>query len=169
MRTLMGSEVEITLMGSEVEIKHITKILALLLLVIAIVVHLETATYPTGTSGDPGAAFFPRLLMYIVAVLALYVLGKDFLLGEGEGIRFGRAHLVRVAVPLALSTGLLLLAPILGFHYAAIAMLIVFFYFSGVDPVPSVVLAIVSATVVYYIFGTILSVPLPEGPFPQIL
>lgn len=138
---------------------------ALLLLGLSLAVFVVTAKFPESpNTGSPGAAFFPRLIVAGIAVLAVVQLIQSARADET------RTHVVdaettkRVAAVTAFLVAYAALMPLLGFLVDTAAFLVLFGRYSGVDDVGrSVGIALVSTLVLYYAFVDFLNVPLPES------
>lgn len=123
-------------------------------------------TFPLGSVAKPGPGFFPVgigvfLCGAAVALTIAAVRGAPF---AAAGVP-AEARL-RVAVTVAGLVGFCLLLPWLG--YPACAFLFVGLllrYLGGAGLAGVLVTAAASALVTHYLFGVLLGVPLPRGPF----
>ncbi len=117
-----------------------------------------------GVAADAlGPFVFPGVAAVLLAVAIVVVR-----LGEGvtpsATVPPSRRGVVNVvAVVLGVAAFALLVVP-LGFTLAAIALLAGLLLVCGVRPVPAVGIAVVTASVAFFLFGVALRVPLPRGP-----
>ncbi|WP_245998499.1 tripartite tricarboxylate transporter TctB family protein [Halalkalicoccus subterraneus] len=138
-----------------------------LLLVLSAAVFVVSADFPGGRGGDPGAAFFPRLITGTIAILALGLLVKDLTAEERAAHEIDPAIVRRLVIVVAFPTIYILAMPIVGFPLTTIAFLAGLMWFSGARSIPMVLGSAVGVTLVlYYLFGALFQVPLPEGLIP---
>lgn len=138
-----------------------------LLLALSAAVFVVSADFPTGRGGDPGAAFFPRLITGAIAILALGLLVKDVTTDERAAHEINPAVVRRLAIVVAFPTLYIFVMPIVGFPLTTIVFLAGLMWYSGARSIPVVLGGSVGVMLVlYYLFGTLFQVPLPEGLVP---
>ncbi|WP_238532811.1 tripartite tricarboxylate transporter TctB family protein [Halalkalicoccus jeotgali] len=138
-----------------------------LLFVLSAAVFVVSADFPAGRGGDPGAALFPRLITGTIAVLALGLLVKDLTASERSAHEIDPTVVRRLAVVVAFPTIYIFAMPILGFPLTTVAFLAGLMWYSGARSVPVVLGSSIGVMLVlYYLFGVLFQVPLPEGLVP---
>lgn len=141
------------------------RIIAILLLALAVGMFLYTFTFPgTLQPTDPGTAAFPRILAVALAVLAVILFltpRESKLLPEWAGT----FPIVGIIVATALYA---LFLPLLGFLLSTVLFLVGALLLMGVRrPVYLVAVPIVLSVVLFGLFGLLLEVPLPYGPLER--
>lgn len=148
-------------------IRHTEKIAALLLVIFAIVVFIETADYRTGPSADPGAAFFPRMIATLLALMGVFQLVQTYRTGETRTFEVELPVAKRVLGAVLAPILYLLVLPVAGFLVSTVAFLVGFMYYAGARSPGKMTGSAVGITLLlFYIFGSIFHVPLPEGIVP---
>lgn len=138
-----------------------------LLIALSAAVFVVSADFPGGRGGDPGAAFFPRLIAGTIAVLAFGLLVKDVTTSERDAHEIDLAIVRRLAVVTAFPTLYIFVMPLVGFPLTTIAFLAGLMWYSGARSVPIVLGSSIGVMLVlYYLFGVLFQVPLPEGLVP---
>jgi len=147
--------------------------IAVVLVIVAVYILLESTTYKPGAGGDPGAAALPRL-MGIFAILAAVVLVFQTLRSPTrkstsparEGFRAtGRVVLMMVIV----AAGVALL-PLLGYFLTMSALLYVAGFMAGAKRWwANLLVALISSWVSLLLFSGVFSVPLPMGPIDHLI
>lgn len=137
------------------------------LLALSAAVFVVSADFPGGRGGDPGAAFFPRLIAGTIAVLALALLVKHVVADDRESHEIHPAVARRLVIVMAFPILYIFLMPVVGFPLTTVAFLSGLMWYSGARSVPIVVGSSIGVTLVlYYIFVVFFRVPLPEGIVP---
>lgn len=123
---------------------------------------------PMGTVAQPGAGFYPLLVGIALVSLSLPLLAQSLKTKEigqkGEEAFPKGEDLHRVvAVALALIFFAVLLKP-LGYGICSAALIIAVLRFLGLRSwVRTILIALLSMAISYYIFASVLDVPLPRG------
>ncbi|SFG86378.1 Tripartite tricarboxylate transporter TctB family protein [Halopelagius inordinatus] len=138
---------------------------SVLLLGLCLAVFAVTADFPEGpNTGSPGAAFFPRLIVAGIGILAVVQLVQSLRADETRTHVIDAETTKRVATVTAFLVVYVALMPVLGFLVDTAVFLVLFGRYSGVDDAgKSVGIALVSTIVLYYAFVDFLNVPLPES------
>ncbi|UPV76617.1 tripartite tricarboxylate transporter TctB family protein (plasmid) [Halorussus limi] len=146
------------------QIRHIDKVASLLLILLAAGVFVASRNFPSGITGTPGPAFFPRVIAASIAGVAAFLFIRSVTTGDDRTQRITTEETKRVVVPIALLVGYALLLPVLGFLLDTFAFLIVTMWYSGATEARTVApLAAGIALVLQYVFVEFLHVPLPAG------
>ena len=143
------------------------RLLALLVVAASGAYLLSAWPLPHGTTARPGAGFFPLMVGAFGAVMALVwtvgafrrpaaVSGPAEPGTPGEG--FGR-----VVATAGSLVGFCLVLPYAGYPAAALVFTAVLLRWLGAGWRSAVVIGFASAALSYYLFGVVLSVPLPRG------
>lgn len=120
--------------------------------------------FPSGFGNSPGAAFFPRLIASVIALLAGLLLVKSVVTSETRAYDVSRTDVKRFVVPVTFLTAYVALMPVLGFVLDTVLFLVGLMWYSGVKSVrSSVPVAVALGIAVHYVFGEFLHIPLPEG------
>lgn len=145
-------------------IRHTDKVAAVLLVGLAAGVYVASRDFPSGFGSSPGAAFFPRLIASVVALLAGVLFVRSVASSDARSYDVSTADVRRFAVPVALLVAYVALMPILGFVLDTVIFLVALTRYSGVESYrESVSLAVGLGLVLHYVFGEFLHIPLPEG------
>ncbi|XVH33238.1 tripartite tricarboxylate transporter TctB family protein (plasmid) [Haloferacaceae archaeon DSL9] len=151
-----------------IEIRHTEKIASGLLLLLTATVFLLTNGFPSGP-GVTTPAFFPRLIVSLIALFALVQLIKAVRFDIEKTHEITASVVVTVGIAAGLVIGYVAVMPFLGFLFATILFLILSMHFSGVERLSrSVPVAVGLALVLHYVFVQFLRVPLPDNPFVPI-
>ncbi|GAA0307578.1 tripartite tricarboxylate transporter TctB family protein [Halarchaeum salinum] len=156
-----------------IEVKHSDAIASVLLLAVAVGVYVASSGYPSGPTGAPGSAFFPRLIAAAIALLSIVQLVQTVQNEAVERHHVKRDQVVRVVIPLVLLVAYVVLMPLFGFLAGTIVFLTVMMWYSGAHAFRITVPITVSISLVlFYVFVNFLHVPLPESsvfPISQML
>lgn len=157
-------------------------IVCLLISVAGVVVTWLTVPQADRTSGDPGPAVFPYVILILIAVLSVLLVVQGYRdrvprrRNSVEGSEFGRSgtwkssRLARFVLCLLLFAVYMAGVVVLGFYVGCVVFLLLAYRILNVGgPVKVIVLSLVSPAVVVYIFQMILHMPLPEGPLGWVL
>lgn len=138
-----------------------------LLFALSAAVFVVSADFPSGRGGDPGAAFFPRLITGTIAVLALVLLVKHVTADERRTHEIDPTVVRRLVVVAAFPTLYIFVMPIVGFPLTTVVFLAGLMWYSGARSALIVVGSSVGVMLaLYYLFGVLFQVPLPEGLVP---
>lgn len=149
------------------KIRHTEKAAGALLILFAVAVFVESADYRTGPSADPGTAFFPRTIAILLAVFGGIQIVQSYRTGETRTFEIERQVAKRVVGAALAPIVYLLMLPIGGFLLSTTAFLIGFMYYSGARSVTRMIASSLVVTLgLFYVFGTVFYVPLPEGVIP---
>lgn len=125
-------------------------------------VFIFSASFPAPHQAQLGAAVFPRIVVILLAVEALYIALKSFKKTASGSLEIQNASKVALAFITLLAYGLLLkkvgfviLTPIF------ITLLLMMMKFSRT--LINIITALVTTGAIYVVFKLLLSVPLPEG------
>lgn len=121
---------------------------------------------PHGTMARPGAGFFPLGVGAVGAVLALVWAVRVFRRAPAAGTAEPRAPVEgvgRVVATAGSLAGFCLLLPYAGYPVAALVFAAVLLRWLGAAWRSALVIGLASAALSYYLFGVVLSVPLPRG------
>ena len=136
----------------------------LMLMALALYVGWMNRAYPIGSLQEPGPGYVPLLLAIFLGVMGLLVVlagGKSTPLANMEWDESGRALAILAACGVAAYA-----LERLGFRITMAALLV---FFLGVmerrHPVRVVVVSLGFAFIAYYLFATLLRVPLPVSPW----
>jgi len=136
----------------------------LLLVLLALYVWWMNRAYPIGTLSEPGPGYVPLLLAIFMGAMGLLVAvsgGKSMPLGAIEWTEAKRAAALLVACGVAAYA-----LERLGYRITMAALLI---FFLGVmerrSPVMVALVGIGFPLLTYYVFATLLRVPLPVSPW----
>ena len=144
---------------------RIDRVSGVALAVVAVVVLEETwrLRLPLGTLANPGPGYVPVLLALgmLIAGALLATLGRSPATLEGAGWSEWRHSVAIVGVCAFVALGLERLGYRLTIGLACVILLGVV---ERKGPVPTVLVAIALAAGTYFLFDTLLRVPLPRGP-----
>lgn len=150
------------------ELRHTDEIATVLLLLLTAVVFYVTADFPAGP-GETSPAFFPRVVVSLIAFFALVQLGRSLSRGtvRSHEIRWSQAKPALIIT--ALIVAYVVTMPVLGFVLGTVLFLLVGMHYSGVERVRhSVPISITVSIVLYYLFWEFLRVPLPRNEYVEI-
>jgi hypothetical protein len=146
------------------QIRHTDKVAAVLLVGLAVGVFLASRDFPSGFGDSPGAAFFPRLIASVLALLAGVLFVRSAASSDARSYDVSATDAGRFAIPVGLLVAYVALMPIVGFVLDTVAFLVVTMRYSGVESyLRSGTLAVGLGLALYYVFGEFLHVPFPEG------
>jgi len=139
---------------------------------LGIYILVEARGFPTLPGNDYGADLFPRLIGYgMTAGGAWLALGclRPLLQAASqrtaEPLRLRIQRIWRLFLPVLLVIGYLLLADTLGAIPSLVLIVATLMAISGVQPLPAVLIALVTAALIWLSFVYMLKVPLPLGLF----
>lgn len=146
---------------------HSDLIAAGALLALSAGVFAVSTGFPGGRSGDPGPAFFPRLVAGSIALLAV-VQAVQYVRSDRRTVHeIDAATTRRVAVVTAFPVMYVFVMPFVGFLLTTIGFLAAFMWYSGARSLPAIAGGSVGVTLVlHYVFVGFFRVPLPEGIVP---
>ncbi|MEP6657126.1 MAG: tripartite tricarboxylate transporter TctB family protein [Betaproteobacteria bacterium] len=136
---------------------------AAVLLLFACAILWGAALMPSGTVGAPGPGFFPRALGALLALVSVALLVRAHRLdgAADEVVALGHPH---IALTLVTLVGLALVFEYAGYvPSATLFMLVLLRAFSTLGWTRSMLAAMATAFVSYYLFVHLLSVMLPAG------
>lgn len=146
------------------QIRYTNELAAVLLAGVSAGVYVASRDFPSGFAGAPGAAFFPRLIASVIALLAGVLFVRSLVTGDHRSYDVSLADVERFVVPVGLLVAYVALMPVLGFVLDTVLFLVAMMRYSGVDSYgASVSLAAALGVVLHYVFGEFLHIPLPEG------
>lgn len=145
------------------EISHTNKIASGLLLLLTAAVFYLSADFPTGV-GETSPAFFPRVIVALIAVFAIAQIVKSIRLDNEQTYEITKEKVITVGIAAGLVVAYVVTIPYFGFLIGTILFLIASMHFSGVERVrKSVPVAFGLALALQYIFVGFLRVPLPDN------
>jgi len=142
------------------------RLLALVVVAASGAYLLSAWPLPAGTTARPGAGFFPLGVGAFGAVMALVWTVSVFRRAPAWGAADQRAPvegLGRVVATAGSLAGFCLLLPYAGYPVAALVFAAVLLRWLGAAWRSALVIGLASAALSYYLFGVVLSVPLPRG------
>lgn len=134
------------------------------LLVLALAVAWESRRLPLGTHHGPGPGYFPLLLAALLAGLALVILARGGAAPRLASLAWDEAPYALAIVGAAAFAALALER--LGYRLTVLVVLL--FLLGAVErrrPWAAVLVAVGMAAGSFWVFHTVLRVPLPRGPF----
>ena len=144
------------------------RLLALAVLVGSGVYLLTASALPVGTAARPGPGFYPLAVGGFGVVVALAWLGggvRRAAAGAGAAAPVQSAARGRVLATGGLLVGFCLALPWVGYPLSAFAFVSAMLRALGMRWAGAATVGVLSALGSYYLFGPILGVPLPRGPF----
>jgi hypothetical protein len=127
---------------------------------------LSALALPSGTPARPGAGFFPLVIGAFGVVMALGWTMTAFRrvpAAAAEAAPVPAEPRRRVVATAGVLVGFCLLLPWVGYPVAAFVFVALLLRWLGAGWRSAVVTGLASAAVSYYLFGVLLSVPLPRG------
>lgn len=142
-------------------LKQRDRIAAVALMVLAAVIFASTFTFPPpGQPLDPGVGAIPRIVAGVIFLMAFVPLMRPT---EGEPLPRGMAA-VRVVGTLTLLLGYTLLLDEIGFVITSVLFLVLELLLVGVRrPIPLVALPVLTSFGLFFLFRSVLDVPLPRS------
>ncbi len=144
------------------KIRWLDLLIGILGAALLLIVFIVSASFPAPHQAQLGASVFPRIIVILLAVIALYIAFTSFRKTSTDSIEIHNASKVALSFILLFAYGLLLkkigfviLTPIF------ITLLLVLMKFSRI--LLNVIAALVTTGAIYVVFRLFLSVPLPEG------
>ena len=141
-----------------------------LVVVLAAGIYLSAAiALPYGTTARPGAGFFPTLVGIFGGVVGITMSALAFrrplrATARGEATQDAAAR-SRALSTVAVLVGFCLLMPWTGYPLVAFGFVTVMLQRLGSAWRTAALIGAVTAVVSFYVFGIILDVPLPRGPW----
>jgi hypothetical protein len=141
-----------------------------LVVVVVAGIYLTLAlALPYGTTARPGAGFFPTLVGIFACVVATIVCAQAFrapvrALTAGEGVPDAAAR-YRALSTVVVLVAFCALMPWIGYPLVAFAFVTVLLQRLGSRWRSAAITGVVTAAVSFYVFGVLLDVPLPRGPW----
>ena len=133
------------------------------LCLLALLVMWESRTLPLGTWRQPGPAYFPVLLAALLLVLGALVWAMGGSAAPVAGVGWGEAH--HALVILAVSAFICLGLERLGYRLTMLAALLFLVWLvERKSFLAAAMFAFALSFGSYYLFDTLLRVPLPRGP-----
>ena len=126
-----------------------------------------TWRYPLGSARQPGPGLYPLLVAALLLVASVGTAWEAKSVPAGTGLEWPtRAGRWRIAAILAAILGYILLLPNLGHPVASGATTLLSLQaLGGLRWATKIILAVVLGLGSYYLFNTLLGVPLPRGRF----
>jgi putative tricarboxylic transport membrane protein len=130
---------------------------------------MQALALPYGTAARPGAGFFPTIVAIFACAVGLMMTVRAFLTTAPAG-SLREAGPTGAARGRALSTMILMLAfclllPWAGYPLVAFGFVAFLLHRLGSTPRAAAITGALTAAVSYYVFGVLLEVPLPRGPW----
>jgi hypothetical protein len=146
-----------------IEIKRSEQIGAILFLILSGIVYYLSGTFPEG-QGQTGPGSYPRVVVTLIAVFALFQLARSLYAGESTVHEIRAPTIKRVGIVVALVVAYVITMPYLGFLVGTVAFLAVTIHYSGERNLRQIALVSVLVPIVlHYAFGAFLRVRLPEN------
>jgi hypothetical protein len=143
------------------------RLLALVVVAASGAYLLSAWPLPAGTTARPGAGFFPLAVGAFGALMALVWTASAFRrrapAPEAADQRVPVEGFGRVVATAGSLVGFCLLLPYAGYPGAALVFSAVLLRWLGAGWGSALVIGLASAAISYYLFGVVLSVPLPRG------
>jgi len=142
------------------------RLLALVVVAASGAYLLSAWPLPHGTTARPGAGFFPLVVGAFGAVMALVWTVSAFRRAAVSGPAEPGAPVDgfgRVVATAGSLVGFCLVLPYAGYPAAALVFTAVLLRWLGAGWRSALVIGLASAALSYYVFGIVLSVPLPRG------
>lgn len=141
------------------------RLLALVVVAASGAYLLSALALPSGTPARPGAGFFPLAIGAFGVVMALgWTMTAFRRVPAAAGTeRVPAEHRRRVVATAGVLVGFCLLLPWVGYPVAAFVFVALLLRWLGAGWRSALVTGLASAAVSYYLFGVLLSVPLPRG------
>ncbi|GKX29684.1 hypothetical protein SH1V18_21640 [Vallitalea longa] len=132
---------------------------------IGVYVFFMTAGFPEGSNNVPGPAFFPRILAIIAIVLgAILVVQALINKADVEKINLHDENAKKSYITMGIIAIYLILFNKIGFLLLTPLLLFILIRFYGMKSIwKNAVISIMVTSVVYGVFVSLLSVPLPMG------
>lgn len=152
-------------MARTITIPHSDKIGSMLLIAFSVAVFVLSAGLPEArTEGDPGSAFYPRLIAGSIMILALVQFVKRVVSGTEVRHEVQVGMVVRVSFVIGFFAAYVLLLPLFGFLAGSFLFLLVLLRYSGEsNPAVLVGVSIGLPLVLFYVFSGFFNIPLPES------
>jgi putative tricarboxylic transport membrane protein len=147
------------------------RVVGLVVVIVAGIYLTLALALPYGTTARPGAGFFPILVGIFACVVGVTMSAVAFRAPVPVPVAVGRERRRDAAARgRALSTVLVLVAfcallPWIGYPLVAFAFVTVLLRRLGSTWHSAAITGVVAAAVSFYVFGVLLDVPLPRGPW----
>jgi len=145
------------------------RIVGLVVVAVAGVYLTLALALPYGTTARPGAGFFPTLVGIFACVVGLTMSIAAFRAPvrapAGRGATEETAAHARVLSTVIVLVAFCALMPWLGYPLVAFGFVTVLLQRLGSAWRSAVIIGVLSAIVSFYVFGILLDVPVPRGPF----
>ncbi len=144
----------------------------LFMLGLAVLVHVQA--FPRIPGQQVGPALFPGAIACGLMLCALLLMASGLRQHPRQPWVAGlpwwssRRHVVAFFAVIGVTLGYVLLATTLGFFIVGPLALVILFLILGVRPVPALVIALVAAAAIWFVFYKLLRVPLPWGVFTKL-
>jgi len=131
----------------------------------------QALALPFGSSARPGAGFYPVLVAVFACIVGVVATVKGFLSSPAGPIVVAADESAdpgargRVIASVAALAGFCLVMPWIGYPLSALAFVAIVLRRLGGRWPTALAIAVVSAAGSYYLFGVLLDVPLPRGPW----
>jgi putative tricarboxylic transport membrane protein len=130
---------------------------------------MQALALPYGTAARPGAGFFPTLVAIFACAVGVTMTVRAFVTTAPAGAPReagpDRAARVRALSTIVVLAAFCLLLPWVGYPIAAFGFVTVLLYRLGSAPRTAAVIGALTAAASHYVFGVLLDVPLPRGPW----
>jgi hypothetical protein len=141
-----------------------------LVVVAAAVVYLTQAlALPYGTAARPGAGFFPTSVALFACVVGVIMTVRAFVTPAPAAVAreagVDPAARGRALSTMVVMTAFCLLLPWAGYPIVAFGFVAFMLQRLGSGPRAAAITAALTTAVSYYVFGVLLEVPLPRGPW----
>jgi hypothetical protein len=145
------------------------RVVGLIVVAVAGAYLTQALALPYGTAARPGAGFFPTFVALFGCTVGIIMSVRAFMgplpaTGPREtgDEHAGRGRAVSTIVVM---TVFCLLLPWTGYPLVAFGFVAVMLYRLGSAPRTAAITGVLTAAISYYIFGVLLDVPLPRGPW----
>jgi putative tricarboxylic transport membrane protein len=129
----------------------------------------QALALPYGTAARPGAGFFPTLVAIFACAVGVMMAVRAFLATAPAGAPReagpGPAARGRALSTIVVLAAFCLLLPWVGYPLAAFGFVTVLLQRLGSAARTAAIIGALTATVSFYVFGVLLDVPLPRGPW----
>jgi putative tricarboxylic transport membrane protein len=145
------------------------RIVALVMLVASAVYLVQAVRMPLGAAARPGPGFYPVGVGLFACAVAVVIVALAFrhstIAGPSDEAEVAPDDRRRVWMTVATLAAFCLLLPWIGYPLAALLLVGALLLELGASWWRAVLAAVVSAEASYYVFGNLLGVALPQGPW----
>lgn len=130
-------------------------------------------------SAIPGQAYgadtMPKAIALLASGVGAFMIAKSFFSGfprpmvSASDWMQSRPAIARLSVALGMVVFYIVLSPIIGFIFSAMAVLLILMLALGTKPLTAVVASIIGSLLIQQAFGRLLLVPLPRNPLLDFL